>query len=1009
MKYNKDLYKDRSPVTDVIGTWQQMSNIIGAADAAEDDLYGSQPELYNEIYDFPCIPRTDFKRHIVTSLGKDKNSASNKESQAADHKCLMFAGALLNSDSEQSFSICCRSDKARGVSFSIGLSNDEYGDRLKGLLDSCFEFSEIQAENTTDANFTEEWQAVCTPIFRSKEQEENNKKTIPSKWADTVAAILMNSDCAVKIDFVPSNNTWIKSTLNGVYKNQSIFARYLSSKGQLSSNFGENTTCTASSNKLVSIHKKSASENAGTSAGINLTKDISVSDPKAENIEKRLKDYALLLEKMTDGGWFIRISVLSCSGISANAAALRDIIGSSLLSMNYSCKWKRCQKNSAEDIEKAGLYLPSSDALSLISVPTKDFVGFAARELNELNLNPPADESNKSGDIILGELLRNGTKTNKELKIPRDQLNRHTFVCGMTGSGKTNTVCSLLSTFDDLNFIVIEPVKGEYHSIPNTKRFNMLAGSEHSLYMNPFRFPKGGNLQYHIDSLKLIISSAFDLYAAMPNILEQCLYRVYMSCGWDLISGNNIYKDEIPEEDLYPTFTSLCDEIEVYITEKFQGELEDNYRGALLSRLQSFTSGSKGVLLNTKAHIPFEEWVNQNIVIELDALADDADKAVVMGALLIQYFQFVKNNTTHKASDGLRHLFVLEEAHHLFQENQSQNGNGQNSSAQLVKMLNNLLAEIRAYGEGFLIVDQSPSALSPSVLKNTAVKIAHRVDYGEDIKLLESVLLLDSKDKTTASLKCGEALVRFGSMTSPSHVSVYLYKEKENCVLHGQSVSVSLASTAYDRILMNAPLLDVLTQAGKMFLNCALFEKDFSLIKKCFSYFRKTAYQLIVYHCGWENAAIFSEKMNFLPLFDICISKAVMEMFHGQYCLSKIIHMYVKRLSGFFENEENSDIAAAERVLFEDYRERKIYPRISFFYENSGDTSIEHVTSVIGSFPEAGVVKLLADAVWNSTTETKQGLLDDKLTEIFGMEPGPITKEYLKYLTDIYIKGNAVI
>ena len=1004
MTNEKDTSKQRSPVSDVNANWRYISQIIGAADSVEAGLYSSHPELRDGICTYPEISLPQLRNYRITSLGTEKPTAGGKKNDGAEQKCRSFAGSLLSSGSEQGFSVFCHPDGETGLSFGIGSADGP--DRIRALLDSAFGSSELH-EDSSVPEFSEEWQALCAPVIRAKEENEKPEDKIKNKWVDAVIPVLMNSDCGIRLDFIPADRAWVSAELDRVYKKLELYVKYLSTKGQLSSNFGESSTSTASANKIISIHKKSSSENSGSTASINLSKDVSVVDPRAENAEKLLRDRAMLLEKMASRGWFIRVSVFSSSLSDSRGAALRDILSGVLLSMNYSCTWKRRDKTKPDSAVLAGLCLPAADVLPLVSVPTKDFPGFSSKESNGLNLNPPSPQNRESGDLALGRVLWNGRETGKELCIPRSELNRHTFVCGMTGSGKTNTVCSLLSSLDDLNFIVIEPVKGEYHSIPNTRRFNMVAGSEHSLYMNPFRFPRGGSLQYHIDSLKLIISSAFDLYAAMPNILEQCLYRVYMNCGWDLISGNNIYRDELPEEELYPTFASLCAEVEQYISEKFQGELQDNYRGALLSRLQSFTGGSKGVLLNTTAYIPFEEWAEQNVVIELDALADDADKAIVMGALLVQYFQFVKNNTSHRASDGLRHLFVLEEAHHLFQESPPSGGNGQSSSAQLVKMLGNLLAEIRAYGEGFLIVDQSPSALSPSVLKNTAVKIAHRVDYGEDIRLLSSVLLLDSDEKTTASLKCGEALVRFGSMTLPSHVGVYLCREKEECVLHGHSATVPSVSTAYDRILMNEALTDVLSQAGKMYLTSALFEKDFRLVGKCFNALRDTVTKLIVYHCGWENAAIFSDKLNFLPLLNVCISKASGELFPGQYCLSKMSQMFVKRLSEFFADRESAGLTDAEAELFSDYREKRLYPRISFFYENSGDAAIQRVTELIGSFPEAGVVKQLADGVWSAAPEIRDELFAEKLREVFGMTPGRLTKDYLKYLTDIYVKESS--
>ena len=153
------------------------------------------------------------------------------------------------------------------------------------------------------------------------------------------------------------------------------------------------------------------------------------------------------------------------------------------------------------------------------------------------------------------------------------------------------------------------------------------------------------------------------------------------------------------------------------------------------------------MLLDCSAKPRFQQWIDNktSCIIELDALADDADKAIVMGVILSQYFQCVKVRGTVAAS-GLKHIIVLEEAHHLFKNTESSQSTGDVSKRHLVEMLSNVLAEIRAYGEGIFIVDQSPTSVSPQVIKNTAVKIIHRVDYETDLSVLQHTLLLEDSD-----------------------------------------------------------------------------------------------------------------------------------------------------------------------------------------------------------------------------------------------------------------------
>ena len=155
-----------------------------------------------------------------------------------------------------------------------------------------------------------------------------------------------------------------------------------------------------------------------------------------------------------------------------------------------------------------------------------------------------------------------------------------------------------------------------------------------------------------------------------------------------------------------------------------------------------------------------------------------------MGVIIAQYFEYLKVKSAGSTKKRLSHLVVIEEAHHLFARGESTpSADGANESQALIKTLNNMLAEIRAYGEGFIIVDQSPSALHPSVIKNTGVKIAHRVDYGHDIEELRTALLLDDSDRELAALLHGQALIHFGGMRSPAKAQVPPVRTKEESVI----------------------------------------------------------------------------------------------------------------------------------------------------------------------------------------------------------------------------------
>ena len=187
--------------------------------------------------------------------------------------------------------------------------------------------------------------------------------------------------------------------------------------------------------------------------------------------------------------------------------------------------------------------------------------------------------------------------------------------------------------------------------------------------------------------------------------------------------------------------------------------------------------------------------MNGRNIIELEGLADDADTCLVMGTIIVQYYEYLKLH--FKISDRrLSHIMIIEEAHRLFKntKKQANTENGADAAGQLVDSLSNIMAEIRAFGEGLLIVDQSPTKIAEDVIKNSGTKIIHRIDNEKDIKILESSLLIPD-DKTSLPALCqGEALIRTEGMTRPCKVTMYCSNIKEQYSLSDSFQRKTLSS-----------------------------------------------------------------------------------------------------------------------------------------------------------------------------------------------------------------------
>jgi hypothetical protein len=944
--------------------------------------------------DFPDMPALEW--HQISSLGF---GAERDEGNAKPERELgeINAAARLLVSCGKAFSLLCeRGHDGDKIAYAIGCPEPLV---VHSILRSTFGTA-VFSPYTPVVPATAGLYAHTFKALRLNREDLDKREAAASVrasgWVDEVARVLGNFPGMVRLDFHPLAGTLCSPLIQQAHKNKDEIDDYLEISIQSSKNESITEQGNLAKKAGVAFHGEHKAE---------ITESGSVSWKQANaalgDKRKEAEYYARLLSLVQMDGWNVDFTLSADVGLARShsddrkrrLAALVTPLSNAIVQAGFTCTWENYDQGTSK-INKRGLMLPTSMVPELISMPDASFYGFMRVKNRFYNVNTPSQE----GAIPFADILQFDNKTGITLSLPKDQINRHVFVCGMTGSGKTNTVHQLLSKTGNLPFIAIEPVKGEYRTLPGVKAFTMTAGSEHALYLNPFWFPVGTNLQYHIDCLKQIISSAFDLYAAMPNILEQCLVSVYLHCGWDLVNGSNMFAGELPEDMLYPTFSDLCHEIDKYLNNaQFGEESKGNYRGALLSRLQSFTTGTKGMLLNTTRHMPFEELVHSKVVVSLDSLADDADKSIVMGVIIAQYYQFLKLQSRRADTKGLKHMMVIEEAHHLFAGNatakpSAEGGSGQSSSQELVKTLNNMLAEVRAYGEGFIIVDQSPSALHPAVLKNTGVKIVHRVDYGQDIETMQGVLLLEKDDRELATLEPGVALLRYGGMRKPAKVYIPCCMTKENATIIAdeQIAGNSLVNLLLEDQKLSAKIKEIV----RPLLNQLLFDHllHFDEIYHCLR--QRIDQQLIIHgHTEIGNSLYEGDTLSeYLGAFFLDNAE---DMLIDQYCTTKMIRMFAMRLLTQVV-EGNGSLLDAEARAFENYREYRIWPRMCKYWFATATPGYEGIIRALNEvYPELKLLLELQIALMGIDISKRSAVFEQFLSQEFITMPAEVVRAKL--------------
>ena len=275
------------------------------------------------------------------------------------------------------------------------------------------------------------------------------------------------------------------------------------------------------------------------------------------------------------------------------------------------------------------------------------------------------------------------------------------------------------------------------------------------LKINPFKFPKGIHVLEHIDGLVEIFNVCWPMYAAMPAVLKDAILEAYEDCGWDLEFSINKFS-----EDLYPTFKDLLNSlIDVIDKSSYDNEVKSNYKGSLETRIKSLTNGLNGQIFSYD-EIDNKQLFDENVIVDLSRVNSIETKSLIMGLLVMRLNEYRSVNAIEMNS-SLKHVTVLEEAHNILKRTSTeQNLESANLVGKSVEMITNAIAEMRTYGEGFIIADQSPNSVDMAAIRNTNMKIIMRLPDEDDRRLAgKAAALTENQLEEIAKLPKGVAVV----------------------------------------------------------------------------------------------------------------------------------------------------------------------------------------------------------------------------------------------------------
>ncbi|MGW5685081.1 ATP-binding protein [Nonomuraea sp. NPDC003754] len=480
------------------------------------------------------------------------------------------------------------------------------------------------------------------------------------------------------------------------------------------------------------------------------------SSPRYEMEARRAKTrYTELVRGGTSGMW--RVHLLAAGADPAAAAQVAGLVCASADLDGLPYQLVPTGKTGALDptLADGAPFVGSSRLVATLAVPP-------AREIPGVRLvdRPSFDVTPEAGTagLEIGVVLDGNRRPAGPLRLETASLNRHAFVTGATGGGKSRTIRTLLQAATDsgIPWLVVEPAKAEYRTmaerLPGTEVIAIRPGETEvaPACLNPLEPEAGFPLQTHADLVKALFLAAFQSDEPFPQVLAAALTRCYTELGWDLTLGEPLTPGLTPR---HPTLADLERAADQVVDEIGYGkEIADNVHGFIRVRVSSLRQGTSGRFLHDGHPLDIGKLLATNVVLEIEDVGDDQSKSFLMGTILLRLVEHLRVH--RRGAAGLMHLTVVEEAHRLLRRGT------QGPAAHAVEMFASMLAEARAYGEGLIIADQIPSKLVDDVIKNTAVKIVHRLPAADDREAVGATMhLTEEQSGYIVTLPPGQAAV----------------------------------------------------------------------------------------------------------------------------------------------------------------------------------------------------------------------------------------------------------
>ena len=354
---------------------------------------------------------------------------------------------------------------------------------------------------------------------------------------------------------------------------------------------------------------------------------------------------------------------------------------------------------------------------------------------------PNSKESGERGEGILLGRVKARSGSSHEFRLQLEDLRRHVSLMGMTGSGKSTTAGVIVRQVAAMGLpVMILDWHNEHAELVKSVGGQVLSPGKDDFAINPMDMGPATEPAEHVEMVTDIFSDTYHFTHPQAYMFRNALQRCL---------------SEAADREV-PTLASLVSTIESY---PLRSAYDNETKVALLRRLVPLTQGHVGRAFNSPSSHTVDELLDKVLCVELGNIRETLSRSIFADILMKLVYEMRMARKVR-----MEHLMMIEEARNIAPVRRDEDP---------PSVGERMISELRKFGESMLFIAQFPSQVASEVVKNSGVRIIHRVAWAEDLRLVrDSLNLTPDQLAYVSNLGVGEAVVSLTRLQKPLLVQV---------------------------------------------------------------------------------------------------------------------------------------------------------------------------------------------------------------------------------------------